>query len=161
MDIRIIVAMDLNGLIGKNNSLPWSLPQDLARFKRLTTGNTVVMGRKTYESIGKALPNRTNIILTRNKDYKLDDCIIANSIEEILDINIQGDLYVIGGAQIYEQFYKISNFIHLTSVQKNYNGDAYFPISMEAIENDFLVVDVNTVDSSYDIIYFDFERKIL
>jgi dihydrofolate reductase len=158
MKIRLITAIDDNYLIGDGNSLPWNLPEDLQRFKEMTTGNTVVMGRKTYESIGKPLPDRKNIVLTSQVEGKflLPGACFINSIDKILDMNIEGDLYVIGGAQIYEQFYPYSDFIHLTITDDTYKGDTYLPFTILDIENDF-----NIINREYfkDFMCVNYERK--
>jgi len=124
--INIIVATSKNRVIGNNNSLIWSLPADLKRFKQITTGNTVVMGRKTYESIGKPLPNRRNIIITRDTNYLVDNCEIVNSLEEALML-CNNDCFIIGGGEIYKQSIDIADKIYLTLVQEDFEGDTYFP----------------------------------
>lgn len=124
--ISIIVATSKNRVIGNNNSLIWKLPADLKRFKQITTGNTVVMGRKTYESIGKPLPNRRNIIITRDTNYLVDNCEIVNSIEEALML-CNNDCFIIGGGEIYKQSIDIADKIYLTLVQEDFEGDTYFP----------------------------------
>lgn len=124
--IRIIAAMSNNRVIGSDNKLIWNLPDDLKRFKRITTGNTVVMGRKTYESIGKPLPNRRNIIITRYQDYKADGCEIVNSIDEALML-CNNDCFIIGGGEIYKQAIDIADKIYLTLIDEHFEGDTYFP----------------------------------
>lgn len=124
--INIIVAMSKNRVIGKNNSLIWHLPNDLKRFKKLTSNNTVVMGRKTYESIGKPLPNRRNIVITRNKNLKIKGCDIVNSIEEAF-LLCNNNCFVIGGSEIYKESLKYADKIYLTIINMNFEGDAFFP----------------------------------
>ena len=124
--IKIIVAMSKNRVIGNNNELIWKLSSDLKRFKELTTNNPVVMGRKTYESIGRPLPNRRNIIITRNLEYEVDDCEIVSSLEEALLLT-GGDCFIIGGGEIYKQSLKIADRIYLTLVHKDFEGDTTFP----------------------------------
>ena len=124
--ISIIVATSKNRVIGNNNSLIWKLPADLKRFKQITTGNTIVMGRKTYESIGKPLPNRRNIIITRDTNYLVDNCEIVNSLEEALML-CNNDCFIIGGGEIYKQSIDIADKIYLTLVQEDFEGDTYFP----------------------------------
>jgi dihydrofolate reductase len=123
--IKIIAACSSNNVIGSKNTLLWKVPGDLKRFKELTTGEVVVMGRKTYESIGKPLPNRTNVIITRNPEYKVEGCVILPGIKEAMDL--YDDMYVIGGGEIYTQFLPFADIIELTYIDKEYNGDAYFP----------------------------------
>ena len=124
--ISIIVATSKNRVIGNNNSLIWRLPADLKRFKQITTGSTVVMGRKTYESIGKPLPNRRNIIITRDTNYLVDNCEIVNSLEEALML-CNNECFIIGGGEIYKQSIDIADRIYLTLVQEDFEGDTYFP----------------------------------
>ena len=122
--ITLIAACSKNRAIGKDNKLLWHLPNDLKRFKRLTTGKTVVMGRKTFESIGKPLPNRKNIILTNNKDLIIEGCEVITSISEL---NLIEDIVIIGGEQIYKLFIDLADIIELTLIDKYFDGDAFFP----------------------------------
>ena len=124
--IKIIVAMSENRVIGNNNELIWKLSSDLKRFKELTTNNPVVMGRKTYESIGRPLPNRRNIIISRQPDYLVDDCEIVSSLEEALLLT-NNDCFIIGGGEIYNQSIELADKIYLTLVHKNFEGDTQFP----------------------------------
>lgn len=124
--IKIIVAMSKNRVIGNNNELIWKLSSDLKRFKDITTNNHVVMGRKTYESIGKPLPNRRNIIITRNLEYEADGCIIVSSLEEALLVT-NNDCFIIGGGEIYNQSIELADRIYLTLVHKEFEGDTTFP----------------------------------
>lgn len=126
--ISIIVATDENWIIGKKNGLPWKLSADLKHFKALTTGHTVIMGRKTFDSIGKPLPERTNIIITRNSDFKVPDCIVVGSMEEALEASPDNDeIFVMGGAEIYKQFLPIVQTIYLTRIHHRFDGDISFP----------------------------------
>jgi dihydrofolate reductase len=128
--ITLISAMSKNKVIGKNNTLPWRLPQDLKRFQKLTKDNVVVMGRKTYQSIGKSLPNRLNIILTRDtkwNDVKGDQTYVYHSIEEVLERFKTRDLFIIGGSEIYKSFMDHADKIELTLIEKEIEGDTYFP----------------------------------
>ena len=127
--ISAIAAMAVNRVIGANNQLPWRMPADLKHFKEITSGHAVVMGRKTYESIGKPLPNRTNIVLTRNRDYKAPGCLMASSIEEAAKLAKDHDeLFVIGGAEIYTSCLPLVSRIFLTVVHHEFDGDAHFPV---------------------------------
>jgi len=122
--VTILVAHSSNRVIGINNTLPWHLPEDLKRFKKLTTGKTVVMGRKTFESIGKPLPNRTNIVLSCSS-LAIEGCMVYNSPEAILqDFR---DFVVIGGETIYKLFLPYTDVIEATIIDKEYEGDTYFP----------------------------------
>jgi dihydrofolate reductase len=124
--IKIIVAVSKNGVIGGNNSLIWSLPNDMKRFKKITTGSAVVMGRKTYESIGRSLPNRRNIIISRDNNLFIDQCEVVNSIEEALMLT-NNDCFIIGGGEIYKQALPITDVIYLTRIDEEFEGDTYFP----------------------------------
>ena len=124
--VKIIVAMSKNRVIGNNNQLIWKLSSDLKRFKELTTGNSIVMGRKTFESIGKPLPNRRNIIITRNNDYIVEGCEIVSSLEEALLLT-NNNCFIIGGGEIYKQALDITDKIYLTLVHKDFEGDTIFP----------------------------------
>lgn len=129
--INIIVAMTSDHVIGNSNDLPWYLPNDLRHFKELTLGNVVIMGRKTYESIvariGKPLPNRTNIILTRDKEFSQPDCIVANSFEDAIEKSPSKKIFVIGGEQIYKLALDSADVLYITEVDAKIKGDAFFP----------------------------------
>jgi dihydrofolate reductase len=126
--VSAIVAMAENRVIGKNNQLPWHLPADLKHFKELTTGHSIIMGRKTYESIGKPLPNRENIILTRDKNYQAEGCKVVHAIEEAIKLAAHNkELFIIGGAEIYQQAMPYIHRIYLTVVHHYFEGDTYFP----------------------------------
>ena len=124
--VKIIVATSKNRIIGNDNKLIWKLSSDLKRFKELTTGNPVVMGRKTFESIGKPLPNRRNIIITRNENYEVDGCEIVSSLEEAFLLT-NNDCFIIGGGEIYKQSIEVADKIYLTLVDCEVNGDTFFP----------------------------------
>ena len=124
--IKIIVAQSNNRVIGNSNHLIWRLPADLKRFKELTTGHPIVMGRKTYQSIGRPLPNRRNIIITRDENYEVDGCEVVNSIEEALLLT-NSDCFIIGGGEIYKQTLHIADQIYLTQVDEEFDGDTTFP----------------------------------
>lgn len=124
--ISLIAAMSKNRVIGNDNSLIWKLPADMKRFKEITTGKSVIMGRKTYESIGRPLPNRRNIIITRNESYSVDGCEVVSSLEKAIEI-CNSDAIIIGGGEIYSQSLPIADRIHLTIIHENFEGDTYFP----------------------------------
>jgi dihydrofolate reductase len=128
-NISIIVAIAENYAIGKNNQLLWHISDDLKRFKALTTGHSVVMGKKTYESLPKRpLPNRTNIILTDIPGEKMDGCVMAYSIEDAVSKCSPGsECFVIGGGSVYKQFLAIANKLYITWVHKNFAADVFFP----------------------------------
>jgi dihydrofolate reductase len=127
--ISAIAAMSENHVIGDHNELPWYLPADLKHFKTLTTGHPILMGRKTYESIGMPLPNRTNIILTRNPDFKAPECLVVQSIEEAVEraSTNHDEIFIIGGADVYKQLLPTVDRLYLTIVHYTFEGDAYFP----------------------------------
>ena len=126
--ISIIAAVSNNGVIGVDNKLPWDLPEDLKRFKELTTGNVVIMGRKTYESIGKPLPNRINIVITRNKDFFVPDVLTANSLNSaLLKAGGNKDIFIIGGGEIYKQSMDFVDKLYITEVDMEVEGDTTFP----------------------------------
>lgn len=125
--ISIIVAADEQNVIGKDNDLIWHLPDDLKFFKQLTSGHTIIMGRKTFESIGRPLPNRINIIITRDREYKAEGCEVVHSLEDALRI-CQGDdeVFVVGGEQIYRMALPLVDRIYLTRVHHSFEGDRHF-----------------------------------
>ena len=126
--ISIIVALAENRVIGVNNTLPWRLPNDLKHFRRLTTGHAIILGRKNYESIGKPLPERTNIVITRNHDFHADGCLIAHSLDEALVLaGNDPEIFVIGGAEIYRAALARTDRLYLTRVHAVIAGDTYFP----------------------------------
>ncbi|WP_047152108.1 dihydrofolate reductase [Aneurinibacillus tyrosinisolvens] len=125
--ISIVVAMDQNRVIGKDNRLPWHLPADLAYFKAVTIGHVIVMGRKTYEAIGKPLPGRENVVLTRDQAYEAEGCIIVHSVGEALSAFDGKQIDVIGGAQIIAQFLPYTDTIYLTLIEESFEGDTFFP----------------------------------
>lgn len=129
--INIIVATSENNVIGRGNDIPWYIPEDLEHFKKLTTGNTVIMGRKTYESLPKEyrpLPNRINIVITRDKSYQAKGCLVVNSLEDALrKADNDKEIFIIGGGQIYREGLKFAERIYLTKIHKNIEGDTYFP----------------------------------
>lgn len=124
--VKLIVATSRNNVIGDSNKLIWHLPADLKRFKDVTTGHPIVMGRKTYQSIGRPLPNRRNIIITRDSDYEVDGCEVVNSIEEALLLT-NNDCFIIGGGEIYKQTLHIADRIYMTVVDEDFDGDTTFP----------------------------------
>lgn len=125
--INIIVAADENNTIGKDNDLIWHLPDDLKFFKQKTSGHPIIMGRKTYESVGRPLPNRTNIIITRDKDYTVDGCVVVNSLDEAFSVANDDEIFVVGGAEIYKQALPVTDRVYLTRVHDIFDGDRFFP----------------------------------
>ena len=128
MIISIAVAMDKKGVIGLEGELPWHLSADLKRFKAMTMGKPLIMGRKTHESIGRPLPGRKNIVLTRLKEFKTEGCTVVHSLQEALDVAGDVDeVITMGGAGIYDQSLARANRIYLTEVHADVSGDVYFP----------------------------------
>lgn len=130
MRIAQIVAVAQNGVIGKDNDLIWRLSNDLKYFKNITTGHHIIMGRKNYESIGRPLPNRTSIIITRNPNYKAEGCIVVNSLEKAIEIaktNGDDEAFIIGGGEIYNMSMNLVNRIYYTEVHESFEGDTFYP----------------------------------
>ena len=126
--ITMIAAIGSNGELGKDNDLIWHLPNDLKRFKRVTAGHHVIMGRKTFESLGRPLPNRTNIIITRNTTFQAAGCVVVHSLDEALEAASDDENpFILGGAQIYKQALEIADVLDLTLVDATLDADAYFP----------------------------------
>ena len=124
----IIAAVGRNRALGKNNDLIWHLPADLKRFKEVTRGHHVIMGRKTYESLGRPLPNRTNIIVSRNPNFKAEGCMVVSSLEEALaEAKADQNPYILGGAQIYKQALAVADRMDLTLIDEDFEADAFFP----------------------------------
>jgi dihydrofolate reductase len=127
MIITIVVAIASNNAIGKNNQLLWHLPNDLKHFKDITTGHTVIMGRKTFDSVGKPLPRRRNIIITR-QNLLIDGCEVVHSLDAAMAICKNGEeVMIIGGAEIYREALPLTNRIYLTIVHQDFGGDTFFP----------------------------------
>ena len=126
--LSLIVAIAKNRVIGVNNTLPWHLPEDLKRFRALTTGHHIIMGRKTYDSLGRLLPGRTTVIVTRNPDYKMEGAIVVNSLEvAIAACGDDNEAFLIGGAELYKDGLKLANKLYITEIDAEYEGDAFFP----------------------------------
>lgn len=161
--LKILVAFDENRVIGKNNTLIWHLPADLKRFKALTTGHVIIMGRKTFESIGKPLPNRTTIVISRQADLQIEGAIIAHSVEEaILKAKsiTREDIFIVGGAEIYALSLALADQILVTQLHDIFEGDAYFPeipsASWEITEKERGVTDEK---NAYQYSYITYTRK--
>ena len=134
MIISLIAAMAKNRVIGKGNKLPWDLPADMQHFRDLTHGKPVIMGRKTFESIGHPLPKRPNIILTRESEYHAEGCTIVHSSEEALAAAGNApEIMILGGTNVFEQFLATANRIYLTIIDHEFEGDIYFPKFDETI----------------------------
>lgn len=129
MKVALIVAMGINRVIGIDNHMPWHLPEDLKRFRALTFGHPVLMGRRTHESIGRPLPGRKNIVLSRTPDYRAKGCEIAHSLEEAKALACSSDdtLFVIGGSELYRLCLPEASHLFLTQIHQSFEGDTYFP----------------------------------
>lgn len=127
-NLSLIVAVAKNGVIGKDNTLPWHLPEDLKRFRALTTGHHIIMGRKTYESLGRLLPGRTTVIVTRNTDYTVEGALIAHTLIEAAELcKDDAEAFIIGGAELYKDALKLVNKLYITEIDVAIDGDAFFP----------------------------------
>jgi dihydrofolate reductase len=158
--ITIIAAIAKNNALGKDNQLIWHLPADLKRFKQVTLNHHIIMGRKTFESLGKPLPKRTNIVITRNKNYHAEGCIVVNSLQEAIKAAKEDENpFILGGAEIYKQAIEIADQLDLTFVHHAFDADAFFPeidttIWKETLRENFKADDKN----KYDFSFVKFER---
>ena len=159
--ITIIAAVAENNALGKNNQLIWHIPADLKRFKKITSGHDVIMGRNTFESLGKPLPNRTNIVITRNKNYKAQGCIIVHSLNEaIYEASQDENPFILGGAQIYTEAIKIADKLDITLVHETFEADAFFPEIDENIWDEISREDVEADEKNkYDYSFVTYLRK--
>ena len=129
MKISLIVAQSKNNVIGKNNQLPWHLPADLQHFKQITMGKPIIMGRKTFESIGKPLPGRNNIVISRNQQLSIPGCTVFHSIESALAaMKAEPEVMIIGGADLFLQALPLAHRIYLTVIDAEFEGDTFFPV---------------------------------
>ena len=159
--IVMIAAVAENNALGKNNELVWHLPNDFKRFKTLTSGHHIIMGRKTFESFPKPLPNRTHIVITRQKDYCPDGCIVVDSIEKAIAICPKNETsYVIGGGEIYTLGLDLTDKIEITKVHGNFESDVFFPEINLAVWK-IAASEFNAKDERhlYDYTYQTFVRK--
>ena len=161
MKLSIIVAMDKNRVIGKDGNLPWHISSDLKNFKKITMGKPILMGRKTHESIGKILPGRENIILTKKRNYSVEGCIVKNNLDEVLsNFKKVSELIVMGGATLYEQTLDKVEKLYITEVRACIEGDIFFPEYdpdqwVEISRNSFEADENNEYDYSFTVL----ERK--
>lgn len=159
----MIVAIANNNVIGKDNKLIWRLPEDLKRFKTITSGKTIIMGRKTFESLGRVLPNRVHIVLTKNKDYHYEheQVKIVNDVEELKPyIESKEEYFVIGGEAIYKMLMPLAQKMYITKLYEDFDGDTFFP---QIDENVWKVVKqekgIKNEDNPYDYEYIDYVKK--
>jgi dihydrofolate reductase len=130
MIVSFVVAADENNLIGKDNQLPWHLPADLKYFKNLTTGHCIVMGRKTFDSLGRLLPNRTHVVITRQENYQPEGVIVVSSIEDAINscaAKGEEEIFIIGGAEIFKQALSKADRLYLTRIHHSFEGDTWLP----------------------------------
>lgn len=162
MLISLIVAHSSNRVIGIDGQLPWHIPDDLKYFKAITIGKPIIMGRKTFDSIGKPLPGRLNIIITKNTDLLIEECVVVNNLEAAISEaknyfktqeTEQEEIFIIGGAQIFKQSMEFVNKIYITEVHADYAGDVFFD---ELSDNDWIEVSRDLHDSENDKIPFSF-----
>ena len=157
--LSIIVAVASNGVIGDRNSLIWHISEDLQNFKRLTTDHPVIMGRKTFESLGRPLPNRRNVVISRQEDLRIEGCEVVHSLAEGLALFSEDEeVFVIGGAQIYREALPKADFLYLTRIDHAYEGDTCFP---DWDEQEWLLMESEAFLKGRDFPYaFRFERYI-
>ena len=161
--ITIVVAMGLDNEIGADNQLLWHLPKDLKHFKEMTTDHPIIMGRKTYESIGKALPNRTNIVVSRKKDWFEEGILIVGSVKEAVKFakKIDEQVFIIGGGNIYEQTLDLTDKLEVTLVQTNLKADTFFPkIDLKIWNKTEEVCHEKDEKNEFDFCFQTYERKV-
>lgn len=160
--LSIAVAVGENYAIGKNNQLLWHMPADLKFFKQTTSGHTVIMGRKTFDSVGRPLPNRRNIVITRDATLKIDGVEVVNSLDEALSISKdeEKDVFIVGGAEIYRQALPKTNTLFLTTIHHNFEADTFFP-EIDKSEWRLISSEPHKADekNKYDYTFEVFERK--
>ncbi len=125
--MEIIVAITDNFVIGSDGVMPWHLPADLAHFKKITSGNTIVMGRRTWDSIGRALPNRKNVVVTRQVNFIAEGATVVRSIDDVQTIDTVGTVFVIGGGELYKIVLETTSRLHITRIHATIEGDTFFP----------------------------------
>ena len=158
--ITIIAAAGENNSLGKDNDLVWHLPDDFKRFKELTSGNYILMGRKTFETFPKPLPNRKHLIITRQEDYQVpENCFVFDTIQSAIDFTDNQDIWIIGGGEIYKQSMEIADRIELTRVHSDFEADTFFPEIGE--EWELVSEEYHPVDDrhKYDFTYLTYNRK--
>lgn len=154
--IKIICAHDQNRVIGDKGKMPWHFPEDLQHFKTITLNHPVIMGRKTYESIGKALPHRTNVILTHDRSYDAEGCITITSLEEIQKLAKDQDLFIIGGQTLFEQMLPYADELYLTEIKAEFDGDTFFP---EFNHEHYKRIVLKSTDKTYPADFILYRRK--
>ena len=163
MIVSMIVAVAKNNVIGKDNKLLWKLSDDLKRFKRITSGHAILMGRKTFESLGKPLPNRTNLVVTRDARYSVGGAYVFNQVNQAVEFaKAEGEteLFIIGGGEIYEMMLPAANRLYLTKVHASPDGDTYFPVLNDG-EWDVINEEAHKANekNEFDFVFLDLERR--
>lgn len=158
--LALIVAFSKNRVIGKNGKIPWDIEGEKQRFKELTTGNIIVMGRRTYEEIGFPLPNRETIVVSRTKNFDQEHCITVKSLKEALEVAkknwTEKDVFISGGEKLYEEAVSFVERMYITEIEKEIEGDTYFPVFDE---NEFKKEIVKRVDGDIPYTYYTYSRK--
>ncbi len=156
MIISIIAAVSKNNVIGKNGKIPWKIPGEQKRFKELTTGKTIIMGRKSFEEIGKPLPNRNIIIVSRTKNYSFENCITVDSLSKAFEISKdEEEVFIAGGAQLYEATLPYADYLYLTIIDKFFDGDVYFP---NFNRDDYIIEYEERIEYPIPYTYYTFKR---
>jgi dihydrofolate reductase len=157
MTISLIAAMAENRVIGRGNTIPWDLPGDMKRFKAITMGHPVIMGRKTFESIGRPLPGRKTIIITGKRDYRAEGCVVAHSLQDALaECSDVEEVFISGGGEVYREALPIASRIYLTVLHRDVDGDTLFP----EIPEDFVEVErEDVVENTIPCTFILYERK--
>ncbi len=149
MKISLIVAMASNRVIGADNKMPWHLPADLKRFKQITMGSPILMGRKTHESIGRPLPGRTNIVISRNQQFQAQGCLVYSTIESALQsLQTCKEIFIIGGSTLYDSILPKAETIFLTEIHREFHGDTYFP---ELGKDQWLEIERESINNSPEV----------
>lgn len=163
MKISIIVAIGKNNEIGKDNNLLWKLSSDLKRFKSITVGHPIIMGRKTYQSLPNgALPERTNVVLTRDKDFRPEKCLVFSSLDAaLIHLRDEEEVFIIGGGEVYKQAFPICNKLYLTKVHETFSdADTFFP---QINYNEWKLISTETIPAdeknSFDSTFYEYEKK--
>jgi dihydrofolate reductase len=157
MLISLIVAMASNRVIGDKGEIPWKIPGEQKMFKEVTMGHTMIMGRKTYEAIGRALPGRTNIVITRQSEYQAPGCKVVHDLDSALEScsSEEDEAFIIGGGQIYNETISAADRIYLTVLPREVSGDTYFP---EFSESDFKIIKSDFIDAVEPYHFYIYER---
>lgn len=155
----IIVATDRRHGIGIDNTLPWHLPEDLAHFKRVTSGHPVIMGRKTFDSIGRALPGRRNIVITRNRDWQRTGVETASSLQEAIAWTAGVDTFIIGGARVYAESLPLATRLIVTEIAKSFDCDAFFPVIDPQLWQEVARESHRAVSQEFDYAFVTYERR--